>query len=44
MAMRNLKDQFYEWSTGDYTAKERPVWFANRISNEEFEMQKKDYT
>lgn len=40
-----LKKKYYAFSTGDYSGEERKgVQFARKISKDEFERQKRDYT
>eukprot|EP00347_Sterkiella_histriomuscorum_P000660 403374986 len=42
--LNKLKAKYFEWSTGNFTQRVRDVQFADRISGQEFERQKRNYT
>lgn len=44
MSVFYLKSKFYALATGDYSAEERDVQFARKVSHREFEKQKNLYT
>ncbi|CDW79431.1 UNKNOWN [Stylonychia lemnae] len=38
------KHKYYEYSTGDYSSRERNTYFANQISPQQFDKQARNYT